>query len=274
MFGRRHSLGGSSAAAALLAMPQIESDDEDRYRPIQWPLVRRLLSWLYPYRKMYFTAIGLGLVHVLLEMQSPQFVKAIINYGAALQAQSLVGVTMPMAVRHILWIVLLWALVFTGSVILQRYTILIMTRAGESVQFTFRRALFEHLQKLSMSYYDKTKLGRIISRCTSDVNSLREVNVWGIWQIVANGTMMAVAAAMMIYTDWRLFLSVCWLGPVLLFCSRKYQSKAAGMYQVVREGFTRVSTNLAENITGVRAGVHQPAPVPLGGLAGAGAADR
>ena len=57
-----------------------------------------------------------------------------------------------------------------------------MTRAGESVQFLLRRRLFAHLQDLSMSYYDKTKLGRIISRCTSDIDAMREVNVWGIWQ--------------------------------------------------------------------------------------------
>ena len=55
-----------------------------------------------------------------------------------------------------------------------------MTRAGESVQFNLRQQLFAQLQRLSMSYYDKTKLGRIISRCTSDMDSLREVNVWGI----------------------------------------------------------------------------------------------
>ena len=48
------------------------------------------------------------------------------------------------------------------------------------MQFDLRRRLFDHLQRLSMSYYDKTKLGRIISRCTSDISAMREVNVWGI----------------------------------------------------------------------------------------------
>jgi ATP-binding cassette subfamily B protein len=104
-----------------------------------------------------------------------------------------------------------------------------------------------------MSFYDKTKLGRIISRCTSDINSLREVNVWGLTQVVNNSLQMIFAAAMMaIYTDWRLFLSVAWLGPVLFLANRIYLRKAAYLSQVQREGFTRVSTNLAENITGMR----------------------
>ena len=123
-------------------------------------------------------------------------------------------------------IVVLWSLTLLCAVILQRFTILVMTNAGESVQFDIRRRLFTKLQQLSMSYYDKTKLGRIISRCTSDVNSLREVNVWGLTQVVNNSLMMLFAAVMMaIYTDWRLFLSVAWLAPgkdfaVLVMCNQ------------------------------------------------------
>ncbi len=135
---------------------------------------------------------------------------------------------------------------------LQRFVILLMTNAGERVQFGLRRQLFEKLQQLSMSYYDRTKLGRIISRCTSDIGALREVNVWGLWQIVANLLMMCVAAAMLVWTDWRLFLSVVWLAPILYGVNDFFRKRVSHRWQVVREWFTRVSTNLAENITGVR----------------------
>src|SRR5436309_1841794 len=112
--------------------------------------------------------------------------------------------------------------------------------------------MFGHLQRLSMSFYDKTKLGRIISRMTSDIQAMREVNVWGIWQMISQTTIMIVAAAMLISTSWRMFLSVAWLGPILFVANRIYLRKAAGLQQVAREGWTRVSTNLAENITGMR----------------------
>ena len=156
------------------------------------------------------------------------------------------------AVVHLTWIMLLWLFVSVLSFILQRQTILIMTRTGESVQFKLRNRLFAHLQKLSMSFYDKTKLGRIISRCTSDINAMREVNVWGIWRVVANIFMMIIAAVMLLVTDWRLFLAVCWLGPVVALCNYIYRKNASGLAQTAREGWTRVSTNLAENITGMR----------------------
>ena len=146
----------------------------------------------------------------------------------------------------------MWGLVLAGAIILQRFTILVMTGAGESVQFGIRRQLFEHLQRLSMSYYDKTKLGRIISRCTSDVNAMRETNVWGMHTIAVNLISMLIAAIMLVTTDWRLFLSVAWLGPVLFYANRVYLRHAALQWQTVREGWTRVSTNMAENITGMR----------------------
>ena len=250
---RRKPVGAGGAGAVATALPvplpPLESDDEPRYKPIEWSLVRRMLSMLAPHKWQYAAAISLGLVHMLLDMQSPRFIEHIANYVTAFGA---LGITREAAVWHIVAVMGVWTAVFAGSVVLQRWTILLMTRAGEAVQFTFRRRLFEHLQTLSMSYYDKTKLGRIISRCTSDVNAMREVNVWGVWRIIANLVRMAVAAGYLVWTDHRLFLSVAWLGVVLFYFNRLFLRHSTGMYQVAREGFTRVSTNLAENITGIR----------------------
>jgi ATP-binding cassette subfamily B protein len=84
------------------------------------------------------------------------------------------------------------------------------------------------------------------------VNSLREVNVWGLFQVSSNLMMMLVAAMFMLHENVRLFLSVCWLAPILYILTRRYHRRAAVVYQIQREGFTRVSSNLAENITGMR----------------------
>src|SRR5688500_2074474 len=235
--------------------PRIKDEDEDdeAYKPIDWAIVRRLLTWLKPFRKQYTLGICVGLIHLLLEMSSPLFMGWLIAYVTSYAT----GALDPMpterdAMLHAVWIVFCWACVFAASLLLQRWTIIIMTRGGERVQLSLRRALFGHLQELSMSYYDRTKLGRIISRCTSDINAMREVNVWGLWQIIANGTMVIVAASMLLYTDWRLFLAVGWLAPIIYALNYYYKTTAGKMQQVAREGWTQVSTNLAENITGMR----------------------
>lgn len=241
-----------AVSAAIARAAAIQSEDEDKYRPIQWPLVKRLLKSLAPFKWMYFAGTLLGLGQILLDMLSPLFLEHIINYGTEFARGQHPGVSATAASWHIVRIVGIWTIAFTGSVILQRFTILLMTRAGESVQFEFRRKIFAQLQRLSMNFYDKTKLGRIISRCTTDVNSLREVNVWGIYQLVANGTIMIVAAAIMMHKNFQLFLAIFWMAPVLYVLTRIYHRKSATLYQIAREGFTRVSTNLAENITGMR----------------------
>src|SRR5947207_12206168 len=69
---------------------------------------------------------------------------------------------------------------------------------------------------------------------------------------MANATMSIIAAIMLFKPDWRLFLSVCWLGPVIYIVNTLYKKKAMGKHQLAREGWTRVSTNLCENITGMR----------------------
>lgn len=254
-----------------------EGGEEDQsYRPIEWPMVRRLLRWLWPYRWYYAFGVIIGTIHVILEMQGPQFIKNIINYVTAYTGQRfddpavdtmLIRFTRRLAavfgygehealashaIAVVVALVAVWGCVYALSFIFQRFTILIMTWAGENVQFDIRRKVFEHLQRLSMSYYDKTKLGRIISRCTTDINSLREINVWAIFHIFAWSLQIVVAGFMLWWTDWRLFAAVAWLGPVIYFANETFRRRVSFAYQTVREGFTRVSTNLAENITGVR----------------------
>ncbi len=223
-----------------------EREVEPKYGKLDMKLVKRMGKALYPFRWQYLLGLGLVIPQNLLEMQGPRFMKHLINYTTDRNTYA------DPQISNVAWLVLSWAIVLFTAVIFQRFAILICTRAGESVQFATRRALFQHLQRMSMSYYDKTKLGRIISRCTSDIGSMREVNVWGITKIIVMSMNLIFAATMLLYTNWRLFLAVAWLGPVLLVLNRKYLQMSGTMWQQVREGFTRVSTNLAENITGMR----------------------
>ncbi|HEX4125586.1 MAG TPA: ABC transporter ATP-binding protein, partial [Tepidisphaeraceae bacterium] len=229
-------------------------EEEQRYREIDLKLLKRTAQLLKPYKKQYALGVALGTTMVVLEMLSPKFVQWIIDYALAFTQHTMaVRPTTSQAILHVLSLIGRWAAVLLCAVVLQRFTILIMTRAGETVQMNTRRRLFAHLQELSMSYYDKTKLGRIISRCTSDLQSMREVTVWGLFTITSNLLMMLVAAIMLATTtDIRLFLAVAWLGPVLFIANRIFLRISGAQWQTVREGWTRVATNMAENITGMR----------------------
>lgn len=229
-------------------------DKEERYKPIEWPLIKRCFGLLRPYKKRYALGIGVCAIHVLLEMAGPRLTGHLVDYCTAnlAKAQSAMEALKTGPGHHVAEVIALWAVIIGTSILLQRWVIIIMTDAGERVQFDIRRRMFSHLQTLSMSYYDRTKLGRIISRNTSDVESMREVNVWGLNKVIMNSMMIVVASSSLALTDWRLFLAVAWLGPVIWGVSSYFRKKQGVAQQGIREGWTRVSTNLAENITGMR----------------------
>lgn len=258
---------------APIAPVAANADEEQTYRPLEWWLVRKLLGALWPRRRLYAAGLGCSLAHVAIDQLDPQFIGALVNFCASLVSDQKTGGAMPIerllnliapirgnpaqlsngaAIAHVLVIIGFWALCIATSLCLQRATILFMTRAGEATQFDYRRRLFAHLQRLSMSYFDKTKLGRIISRLTSDISGMREVNVWGVAHVCAHSLIILTASVMMLWTDWRLFLAVAWLAPVIYLVNSVFIRTAGRQWQVVREGFTRLSSNLAENITGMR----------------------
>ena len=83
---------------------------------------KKLLRSLRPFRKAYIAGITLGIGFVLLDMQGPQFIKAISDYGLDYVAGKDPGVSVAAASRHVATIIGWWALVFAGSVVLQRYS--------------------------------------------------------------------------------------------------------------------------------------------------------
>lgn len=264
----------TTAPAAVIATPAQSDDEEQRYRPIEWWIIRKLLTAMKPHRRSYAAGITCAFIHNALDLLDPMFIGTLVNFCAqAIRAASPTGgnsmlvesiirriaptpdpatLATSQAIKHIAIIIGLWACSIAISLTLQRLTIIFMTRAGENVQFDYRRKMFAHLQHLSMSYFDKTKLGRIISRMTSDINGMREVNVWGVTHISIHSFIILVASSFLFWTDWRLFLGVVWLTPIIYYVNLRFIRKSGKQWQIVREGFTRLSTNLAENITGMR----------------------
>ena len=258
---------------AKIAPEALESDDEQNYRPLSFALLRKCASQLRPYRAQYALGVFLSAAQVLLDMTGPMFVGLIVNFvsdyispGTSESGRKwfdhlfrhftglsdAATLTQQQAIGAVVLIVACWGVAVAFSILFQRWSILVNTRAGETVQFDLRKKVFIQLQRLDMAFYDRTKLGRIISRCTSDINGMRELNVWGVVHLSTQPSMILFAILAMAFTDWRLFLAIAWLGPVLYFVNIYFVRKSAIKWQIVREGFTRVSTNLAENINGTR----------------------
>jgi ATP-binding cassette subfamily B protein len=216
-------------------------EEEARFRPISMALVMRLAGWLKPYWKLYAVGTAAGIVSLLLDLCGPKLQQIIID--EALPSRD---------ANQVFYWASIWAVVVLFVILLDAVQIYATNRCGEQVITDMRMAVFAQLQRLPMSFYDRTKLGRIITRGTSDMDSLRGPVVSGINTVAFNILLMIGAAVMILVTDWRLFLAVCWLAPVLAFSNMHYRRVIGEAWQVARAGFSRVASNLAENITGVR----------------------
>jgi ATP-binding cassette subfamily B protein len=123
---------------------------------------------------------------------------------------------------------------------------------GESVVFDLRNQIFAHLQTLPMSFFNRTKLGRIISRMSSDVEDVRVGIQEVLFVSLVSFGQMAVAAACMLWFDSMLFLMVLGLVPVLAAINHYFRRKMSIALRRLRESFSRVTATLAESVNGIR----------------------
>ena len=93
----------------------------------------------------------------------------------------------------------------------------LMNYVGQRVIIDIRRDVFEKLQRLSMSFYDKHKTGTIMSYVTNDVNALQSAMVENVVEMFTESVILIVSIAMMLYLDWKLFLVTFATFPVVLF---------------------------------------------------------
>ena len=103
-----------------------------------------------------------------------------------------------------------------------------------------------------MSFFNQTKFGRIISRMTSDIDSVRAGVQDVAFVLVVQGLQMAVSAALMAWYDWKLFSLMVLLAPIIWFVNKNYQHEMARRMRKVQESWSRVTSTLAESVSGIR----------------------
>jgi len=123
---------------------------------------------------------------------------------------------------------------------------------GERVQYDLRKKLFDHLQELSFSYFDRTPLGWIISRVTSDTERVGELVSWGLLDMTWAVFSISTAFFFMFKINWRLALIVVTVLPVLVFVAVQFKKLILVEFRQVRKLNSRITGSFNENITGVR----------------------
>ena len=218
-----------------------DDEIEEVQKPLEWSLIRRMFAYAEPHRRKLTALTILSIIRAA-QLPALVWISTLIIKG-------------PISQGHVagLWLGVLGyaALSLTTDGLFhyrQRYALEI----GEAVVNGLRADLFAKVQRQPMSFFHRMKLGRIIGRVTSDVESLR-VGIQDVLFVSAiQAGQMVFSAVVMAFSDWAMFLVVLGLAPVLWVINRHFRVRLSLYSRAASDSFSRVTATLAESVNGIR----------------------
>src|SRR6185503_16336904 len=215
-------------------------DDEILGKAYDARLMRRLLQYLRPYWRSVIVALVAIVVGGLASLAQPYLIKiAIDRYIAARQLAGLDG----LAAMYFGVLVVAFAAEYV-----QTWT---MQLTGQRIMFDLRLALYRHLQRLDLRYYDRNPVGRLMTRVTSDVDVLNDLFTSGVVTVFGDVFALVGIMVMMLVMNWRLALVAFSVLPIIFFVTQWFRRNVRDSYRVVRGLIARINAFLQENITGM-----------------------
>jgi ATP-binding cassette subfamily B protein len=204
--------------------------------------MKRLLAYVKPYKKYVFFAIFLNIFVSALGPLRPYLTKiAIDNYIVNSNYNGLLLIS----------IILLASLILQAAI---QYFLTYYTQyLGQKTLYDLRVQIFSHVQKLALKFFDKTPIGRIVTRTTNDVESLGELFSSGIVMIFSDVFIILWIVAFMFFMDVNLSLVTLSVLPVLIYGTFLFRKKVRETYRDVRFHLARLNSYMQEHVTGMNA---------------------
>ena len=219
---------------------ELNKEEEVQQRPFHLGLTMQLLSYLKPHRSRVILAFATIVLAAVSSQAGPWLTQVAVD-------------------EHIIngdWEGLKWMIIaFFVSVAVQyvaQYAQTMVTgMMGQHVMYDMRRDIFAHLQRLPLSYFDRTPLGRIMTRSTNDVDALNEFFSEGVVSVFMDLFTLFAILGFMAYIDLELTLICCSVIPVIAVTTFYLQGLAMKAYRELRVRLARLNSYLQENITGI-----------------------
>jgi ATP-binding cassette subfamily B multidrug efflux pump len=204
-------------------------------------LMRRLLVYARPYRALMYGAFALLFVEGGIQVVGPLLTRRVID--VAVPARD---------ARIVVFCTVLFFLALLTEFVISYVQTWLTSLLGQRVMRDLRMEIFRHLQRLSVSYFDRNPVGRLITRVTSDVETLNELFTAGV--VAGLGdlfTLVAISVAMLIM-DWRLALASFAVIPFVVMVSGLFRKGVRETYREIRVRVARINAFLQERLTGMR----------------------
>ncbi|PYR45576.1 MAG: antibiotic ABC transporter ATP-binding protein, partial [Acidobacteria bacterium] len=202
--------------------------------------MRRLLEYLRPYWRQVAIALVTIVVGGIASLMQPYLIKVAIDRFIA--ARRMAGLD-SLAALYLAVLVVSFAAEYV-----QTWT---MQLTGQRIMFDLRMAIYRHLQRLDLRYYDRHPVGRLMTRVTSDVDVLNDLFTAGVVTVFGDVFTLVGIMAMMLWMNWRLALVAFSVLPIIFLVTQWFRRNVRDSYRVVRGWIARINAFLQENITGM-----------------------
>ena len=203
-------------------------------------LMKRILTFLSPYKKTVVLAVALLLGGALAQLAIPFITKvAIDNYIAK---ENLKG---------LLHIAIIFGVFLIAGFAIQYFEVYITQWLGQNVMYDIRMRIFTHIQRLPMAFFDKNPTGRLVTRLTNDVEALNELLSSGVVAIFGDIFMLFGIIIVMLKLNWQLALVTFSILPFLAYATFQFRKRVRESYRKIRVRIARINAYLQENITGM-----------------------
>jgi ATP-binding cassette subfamily B protein len=203
-------------------------------------LMRRLLTYLAPYRAQVALAIGAIVAHALAELVPPYLTKVVID--RYIPAGDLSGLGL---IAGIYMVTLCSSFAFEY---LQTAT---MQTIGQRIMFDLRMQIHGRLNRLDLRFYDRNPVGRLMTRVTTDVDALNELFTSGVVPVIGDVCMLVGIMAVLVWMDWRLAMVAFSVLPLIVVITQWFRRNVRESYRTVRTWIARINAFLQERITGM-----------------------
>ena len=224
---------------AQIAIPQ-ESEDV-LMKGFDPQISRRLLRYAGPYKWGILFSLVLMAFGSLTAAAGPYLMKVALDSGLS---QGNTTVLLQTVLLYLATIIIQWAVTYVR--------VNIMVRVGQSIIYDLRAQLFRHLQRLSLNFFSRFSVGRVITRVINDVEVLREFITWALLAVARDLFTLIFILGAMLAMDVRLSLLTFLVLPVMVVITVLFRRRARENYRIVRAAVSWVNSVLAENINGIR----------------------
>lgn len=217
-------------------------------------LVRRLLRYLRPYRSWAATSVILLLTHSALGIIGPLLTQTAVDriLRPIAVAPSWIDSWLPTGNREALIALAgLYAVTLVLSYVLRAFQIHVMNKTGQNVMVDLRGEVFEHLQSKSVRFMDSNPIGRLVTRVTSDVDSLNDLFTSGVAAIAGDIVTLAFIFGAMLYLSPKLTLVLMAVGPLIILATWLFRGIVRGSLRKVRGAVADLNSFLQERLTGI-----------------------